>query len=371
MADWDRYLNSICESYYRWWDFYVLSEVEHEGLEAKDRSDPRYQFDLFAQAFEREEFRREGKKERIEERKKTEKFNALEGLLKFAKEHVLLAGRPGSGKTTTLQRLLLEEAKKAKENPKTKIPVLVELKYYSVSTFDLIFGFLSRHGAEPRKVEIEKLLTSGSFILLIDGLNELPSEAARENLREFRNEHFRKTPMIFTSRDLASGFGLNIPHEMEMLPLTEDQIKQFVRAHLQDRANAMLKSLRGRLRDLGRTPLFLMMLCSVFKFRKGRLPSDLGHVFRVFTQEYERKTKKDAKVSEESRRVWQNMLKYLAFEMMHGDEPTQLRLAIPRQEAEDIISIFLGGNRENFSTTFSTTTWFEELPTKESSSTIS
>jgi predicted NACHT family NTPase len=48
----------------------------------------------------------------------------LQGLLKYAPEHVLLVERPGSGKSTALVRLLLNEASKRKEQ---KIPVLVEM----------------------------------------------------------------------------------------------------------------------------------------------------------------------------------------------------------------------------------------------------
>jgi energy-coupling factor transporter ATP-binding protein EcfA2 len=48
-------------------------------------------------------------------KEKIERFPVLEGIRKCVKEHrqVLLVGRPGSGKSTTLARLLLEEARAA------------------------------------------------------------------------------------------------------------------------------------------------------------------------------------------------------------------------------------------------------------------
>jgi predicted NACHT family NTPase len=48
---------------------------------------------------------------------KIERLGVLEGLHKYASEHVLLVGRPGSGKSTALVRLLLEEAQKANLTP--------------------------------------------------------------------------------------------------------------------------------------------------------------------------------------------------------------------------------------------------------------
>lgn len=44
---------------------------------------------------------------------------------------MLLLGRPGSGKSTALAWLLLQEAENALEEQQTKIPVLVELRYLS------------------------------------------------------------------------------------------------------------------------------------------------------------------------------------------------------------------------------------------------
>lgn len=69
---------------------------------------------------------------------KHERFEVLEGLRKAVREHhqVLLIGKPGSGKSTALRRLLWEEAQKSLELVESgqdnfTIPVLIELRRYS------------------------------------------------------------------------------------------------------------------------------------------------------------------------------------------------------------------------------------------------
>lgn len=84
---------------------------------------------------------------RDDTQEKTERLPVQEGLRKYAENHVLLVGKPGSGKSTALARLLLEEAEKAKYlGDSGCIPVLLELRQYTTSVMDLIQNFLHRHG---------------------------------------------------------------------------------------------------------------------------------------------------------------------------------------------------------------------------------
>ncbi|WP_339458593.1 HEAT repeat domain-containing protein [Nodularia spumigena] len=324
------------------------------------------------------------KEERSEAQEKTERLDVLAGLRKYAQEHVLLVGRPGSGKSTALVRLLLEEAEKARSplNPplergeaksskslllsradkisgesfshnKAKsseppflrgageiIPVLVELRYYETSVLDLIRDFLKRHRLLLDTATIEKLLFDGQFLLLVDGINELPSATARQNLYTFRQDYEKSTPMIFTTRDLGVGGDLGITKKLEMQPLTAEQMQQFVRAYLPEQGEQMLQNLGDRLREFGETPLLLWMLCSLFE-PAGDIPANLGLVFRKFTQIYNDKLKPDIQVTDESRRWWTRLLEHLAFYMTTGDKRTELNVAISRLKAEEVLTQFL------------------------------
>ncbi|MBW4594398.1 MAG: hypothetical protein KME46_16185 [Brasilonema angustatum HA4187-MV1] len=235
----------------------------------------------------------------------------------------------------------------------------VELRYYQTSIIDLIKDFLYRHDPSlpidgEKTKTIEELLRQGQFLLLLDGVNELPSSEARRDLQKFRQDFHKTTPMIFTTRDLGVGGDLEISKKLEMQPLTETQMRDFVRGYLPEVGEQMLKQLGGRLREFGETPLLLMMLCSVFASNQNKLPPNLGSVFRRFTEIYDDQLKQDVPISEESRRWRKRLLQHLAWVMMGGNPDcrdvtftcstsTEFLVAIPRQQAEEIFTEFLEG----------------------------
>jgi predicted NACHT family NTPase len=135
---------------------------------------------------------------------------------------------------------------------------------------------------------------------------------------------------------------LDIAKKLQMQPLSEAQMQQFVCAYLPQQGEQMLRQLGSRLRELGETPLLLWMLCSLFKAR-GKVPPNLALVFRQFAQSYYDKLKQDVPISRESRRWWHRLLEQLAWVMTCGEAKTQLQVAIPRQKAEAVLSEFLAG----------------------------
>jgi HEAT repeat protein len=312
----------------------------------------------------------------------------------------LLVGRPGSGKSTTLARLLLEEARAClpfladhpaidpfsnpllggargglvsgdfdRPTPPSghpseegivrvtdfssdshglgRIPVLVELRFLSDSTLlDRIQAFFQRHGLQLDRTQIEDLLFHQRLLLLMDGLNELPSEAARLDVAKFRQD-YPKVSMIFTKRELSLGGDFGLEKKLEMQPLTEAQMEKFVRSYVPEQAEAMLRQLKDRLREFGQTPLMLWMLCGLFR-QTGQIPANLGEVFRAFTQGYEKHLKADVPV-ESDRRWWPELLQELAFWMMRGvpfgeEAPVldiDFRAAVSKKEVRQIFTAFL------------------------------
>lgn len=328
--DWQPYLNAIARHYAQWWTLYTLTDTLHrDRKQARPLTSP-FDFGLMVEAVKQAAVDREPGEPEENLKEKIERLPVLEGVRKYAAEHVLLRGRPGSGKSTALARLMLEGAE-------GKIPVLVELRFWQRSVGDRILASLHKHDPTLNLDEttLKTLLHQGCFLLLMDGVNELPSEAARRDLACFRQD-FPQTPMIFTTRELSVGGDLGIEKKLDMQPLTEPQMRSFVKAYLPDQADQLLRQLKDRLREFGQTPLLLWMLCGLFQ-QTGTIPPNLGMVFRQFTQGYERNVKQDAPVSAESRRWWSPLLQRLAFVMMHEDaqltSTVEFRVAIAHSEA--------------------------------------
>lgn len=367
MVNFNTYLKSIRETYAQWWDCYTITDVVGKKRGEEKWRSPFFDFNLTVE------------KVKQEKEEETERLTVLEGLLKYAANHVLLIGRPGSGKSTALLRLLLETAQNylemnfqaksesrlkttesstnsqfqltsamsqeidslADSRENTTIPILIELRFYKTSIIDLIRDFLKRHQLWLEIPEIEKLLFEGQFLLLFDGVNELPSETARQDLTKFRQDYQQTIPMIFTTRDLGVGGDLGIEKKLQMQPLTETQMWDFVCGYLPEHGEELLKQLSGRLQELGETPLLLVMLSSVFVANQNKVPSNLGSVFRRFTEIYDNKLKQDIPVTDESRLWWKRLLQHLAWVMTKGESKTEISVAIPIQEARNILTRFL------------------------------
>ena len=254
-------------------------------------------------------------------------------------QHILLVGRPGSGKSTALNQFLIAEATRSIENSALPIPVLVQLKS-DQPILELIRKALRRGKLRLDETAIEDLLFEGKLLLLLDGINEIPRQDLQQALQDFREDN-PDVLMVFATRDLASGGYLGIEKQLEMQPLTPSQLRDFVGQSFPEQSAEFLNQLSDQLKELGETPLLLEMLCDVFR-RTGKIPENLGLVFREFTQHYERNLKEGVRI-ESDLAWWKPVLKQLAWVMMQGEKATEFRVAIGRDEAVRAIAQFLKG----------------------------
>ena len=328
-VDFSPYLKFVCTTprYQETLSRYTVTDAIHLVLEA--------------QTVVREEA---GGREREEPRQQVEPFPVLERLRKYAAtHHVLLSGKPGSGKSTTLKRLLWEMAEAAQEDDEQPIPVLVQLKS-DRSVLKSIQDEFEKGDldCEVNEKDIKRLLRKKRLSLLLDGVNEIPSEELWRELQQFREDN-PHTPMIFTTRDLAVRGDLGIEKKLEMRSLTDIQLREFVGKYLPDYGEVLLGQLKDRLREVAETPLLLKMLCEVFDPQTQQIPKSKGELFRAFDRKYNQH-KQNPPVSGDFRRFQSEVLQHLAFEMVRGDaeKPTETWLTIARSKAEGILEAWLG-----------------------------
>ena len=156
--DFSSYLRSLLEDkhYREWQDLYTHTDVEDRRKLPQSKFSPRLK--LKVEMVQTTQNKKNDQTSVEEQREKIEQLDVLDGLRKYAADHVLLLGKPGSGKSTSLERLLWEEAEKALANPQKQIPVLVRLRRCTSTLEALIRNFLSSYDLLLNEPEIERLL---------------------------------------------------------------------------------------------------------------------------------------------------------------------------------------------------------------------
>ncbi|MEZ2301004.1 MAG: HEAT repeat domain-containing protein [Microcoleus sp.] len=321
-VDFPKYLQFLVDSYEKQPDLYTLTDLQVEvrvEMPPEDRSPqtPKKQPET-----------------------KIDRLEVISGIRKYLRDgNVLLVGKPGSGKSTVLQRFRWELAREALKDGDRPIPILVQLRS-DRSIVQAICAEFRQAKLRVSDTEVDDLLLDGKLLLLLDGVNEMPSPQRRQEFQLFRDEN-SDTPMILTTRDLALGGSLGIEKQLEMCALTQPQMREFVHKHLPQHGDSLLRQLRDRLREIAETPLLLWMMCEVFE-STGEIPQSKGELFQKFDRQYD-EFKGGASVSDDFRRFKSELLQQLAFVMLQGDsqQPTEGLVAISRDRAEGILERWL------------------------------
>ncbi len=259
---------------------------------------------------------------------------------------MLLVGSPGVGKSSALLRCLVEYAKQelAKPEPE-RIPVLIRLKNYqgNLISSDDPTGMLAliKNALKPkfkRRIEIseiEEWLFEGRLILLLDGLNEMPSSSVRTQLQSFC-EDLDQTSLICSTRELGAG-DLGINRKLVLQPPDLKEIDRFLRECIPTAQVQKVESLLNRDgRELNRTPFVLWMLYHVIH-ETGTVADTLGEAFRKFFQSFKGRRLEAAPVTDDRRKAWDRWLKHLAFTMLSSPDPQDPGLIIAEEDAEAVL----------------------------------
>ncbi|MCK9641365.1 MAG: NACHT domain-containing protein [Prolixibacteraceae bacterium] len=217
----------------------------------------------------------------VEEKKRIPRVDSILNIEQETQRFIIV-GAPGSGKTTTLKKILFLNANRInKENSQIKIPVLIFANEYKKDrNFRKIIS--ERLGIE----DCEALLHDGRLQLLIDGINEIDLDQKKQAYRELTGliNDYKGIAVIITTRKTGFRNEFNIP-VYELKELQESEIKEFIHKRVPDKLESIWSQLEvnKNLLELAYNPLYLSMI--VIASKEGHIPINRGALFDSFVRE--------------------------------------------------------------------------------------
>jgi hypothetical protein len=263
-----------------------------------------------------------------------------------------ILGPAGSGKTTTINKVALEHAGNFMvKGPKSLIPIIVPLRDYGPSDLEAIMDAIVKP-FDLSFVQMEADLQQGRFLLIFDGLNEVPSAARSRCFQEIRifSSKYRWNRFLYTSRDVdyqddwISHEGAPVP-ACEIEPLSREQIQDCVRRYFGPRsktAKQLIEALgvsdpktwanNKSLLRLARVPLLLQMLIVTYEEKK-RIPRSEGDLLLGFVNEILLRREPGKAAAGTKAQVKLHLLSAIARKMHEGEQT-----ALPSRAARTVLA---------------------------------
>lgn len=202
-------------------------------------------------------------------------YGVLEIMNRF--DRVLIVGNPGSGKTTLLRFACLHFCRENIDSAECRItPIIFTLSglcHSNQTLRDYIDTVLERYDFPDAKEYIEKDLTLGQCIVLMDGFDELVTVERKEWIRDVVDSFMKKYPknrFVITSR--IEGYHGEFPefHQAEILEFEDDQIATFIEKWFFDtvRTDEILEKIlsNSHIHALAKNPLMTAMIAMIYEY---------------------------------------------------------------------------------------------------------
>lgn len=228
---------------------------------------------------------------------------ALEKAVLSGKEHCIILGQPGAGKTTSLKKIcdiIIKERKKSNY----AFPILLRLRDLGdLHTTKPIFEHIANiipfefdftesrevrftNGAnDAREEAIFSFLNFIKPILILDGFDELKDSATKatvlSELKKIANK-LTNCKLVLSCRTGEFDYELEHSNTYEIAPLNNEQIESFVKKWLNDAAKAndfLTKVKNSPFADTSIKPLSLAHLCAIYQ-RIGNIPDQPKTIYR-------------------------------------------------------------------------------------------
>ena len=277
------------------------------------------------------------------------------------KQYLMVLGGPGAGKSTFLRKMGLEALKVKKGGFKHScIPVFIELKRFTSSEINIekfiIEEFRICNFPDPEKFTA-KALEQGKLLILLDGLDEVPSQNLNETINQIQNfvDKYDQNRFIASCRTAASRGNFRRFSDVAMADFDDEQIQQFINNWFQkeedkqaktgDKCWELLQKPENQAaKELAHTPLLLTFLCLVYD-RSQNFPNNRSVLYknalRILLEEWaaEKRILRDEIYQGLHTELEEVLLSKIAYTGFASN-----RLFFSQSEIVDQIKTFLAGN---------------------------
>jgi hypothetical protein len=226
-----------------------------------------------------------------------------EGLkVAIQEQYLMVLGGPGAGKTTFLKKIGLEALKGKKGAYKHEcIPVFIELKHFREQEIDLkkfIIQEFETCGFPAAKKFTENALEKGTLLILLDGLDEVPTANMTEAIRQIQDfaDKYSKNRFIASCRVAAYQHNFRRFTDVAMADFDDSQIENFITnwfSHEPETGQNCWQKLNSdehkAAKELTQTPLLLTLVCLLYQ-RSRQFPTNRATLYekalRVLLEEW-------------------------------------------------------------------------------------
>ncbi len=318
-----------------------LEDIEMMGIEIADERKLLNNIDNYSLIFEDEDD--EDLMKNLEELR-------IDSILNIAEDtpNLIIIGPAGTGKTSTLHKILFNNSKKIYEGNNTlKIPFyLAANEYGSNRTFRSILN------SKINEEWINESLDIGKIQLLIDGINEVHNDYKYLVVKEIADlkKSYPNISIVITDRKFGFENFLDYP-VFELKELTIVQIKEFTYKYLiNNDLEQVWKDLSSNenMLLLGKNPLMLKMILSVIK--ENSIPKNRGQLYQLFIKTIF--LREEQKKKQIDRDIKTNLLSEIAFKMRSLGS-----VSISESNFKNIIKEVI----ENFKVSISSIQFYKEI----------